>query len=299
MPTRASQFVTAAVVLITAAPALAQQSAADEKGAAASAEATDPLGVMTYNLRYASDRPPNAWPQRLPVAVAMLRELAPDIVGMQEALYRQVKDLERELPEFGWIGLGRDGGSRGEFMAVFYRRERLEPLEFDHYWLSDTPEVVGSTTWGNSNRRMVTWIRFRDLRNKRELYFVNTHFDHEIEEARQKSADLVRSRLERFDAKLPVILVGDFNAAAEKSVAYETLVTSGPLRDSWKQAAKHGPEIGTFHNYRGPREGGARIDWILSRGPVECLETEVVTFSQNSQFPSDHFPVFARLALGE
>jgi endonuclease/exonuclease/phosphatase family metal-dependent hydrolase len=263
-------------------------------GTAVAAEPA-PLTVMTYNLRYASKLPPNAWFQRRPVAAAMLKELKPDIVGTQEGLYQQIKDLQTDLPDYAWIGTGRDGGSRGEFMAVFYRHDRLEPLEFDHFWLSDTPERIGSTTWGNSNRRMVTWVRFLDRKSQEEFYFFNTHFDHEKQPAREKSATLIRERVDALKTKLPVILVGDFNAAAEGNQAYTTLVTDGGFADTWKTAAQPGEAIGTFHNYAGPRKGGARIDWILTRGPLRALSSSVVTYAKEGQYPSDHFPVIATL----
>jgi endonuclease/exonuclease/phosphatase family metal-dependent hydrolase len=196
----------------------------------ASAAEPAPLTVMTYNLRYASKLPPNAWFQRRPVAAAMLKELKPDIVGTQEGLYQQIKDLQTDLPDYAWIGTGRDGGSRGEFMAVFYRHERFEPLEFDHFWLSDTPETIGSTTWGNSNRRMVTWIRFLDRKTQEEFYFFNTHFDHEKQPAREKSATLIRERVDALKTKLPVILVGDFNAAALALIGSSRAVPSARFR---------------------------------------------------------------------
>jgi len=261
---------------------------------AAAAEA-EPIKVMTYNLRYASKLPPNAWFQRRPVAAAMLQELKPDIVGTQEGVYLQIKDLQTDLPDYAWIGTGRDGGSRGEFMAIFYRRDRLEPLEFDHFWLSDTPDVIGSTTWGNSNRRMVTWVKFLDRKSQEEFYFFNTHFDHQVQAAREKSAELIRERVGALKTKLPVILVGDFNAAAEANKAYATLVNEDGFSDTWKTAREQGEAVGTFHNYGGPRKGGVRIDWILTRGPVEALATSVVTFSKDNQYPSDHFPVVATL----
>lgn len=257
---------------------------------------SETLRVMTYNLRYASDTPPNAWADRLPVAVAMLKELAPAVIGTQEALYRQVKDLDEALPEYSWIGLGRDGGSRGEFMAVFYKPDRLVPLEFDHFWLSDTPEVVASTTWGNTNRRMVTWVRFRD-KSGGEFYFWNTHFDHRIQQARQNSAQLVLDRVRQLPERLPVILVGDFNAAHDTNPVYQALVGDEAFADTWKQAKQKGHDIGTFHNYEGPRPNGSRIDWILTQGPVDVLSSEVVTFSKDGQYPSDHFPVIADLQL--
>lgn len=115
-----------------------------------------PLKVMTFNLRYASPSPPNSWAQRHPVVSECLRLTSPDVIGTQEGLYSQLKDIAMDQPEYDWIGMGRDGGNRGEFMAVFYRKERLEPMAFDHFWLSDTPEVIGSRTWGPTLARMVT-----------------------------------------------------------------------------------------------------------------------------------------------
>jgi endonuclease/exonuclease/phosphatase family metal-dependent hydrolase len=262
----------------------------------ATADEPAEIKVMTFNLRYASDKPPNAWQARRPVVQAAINQVRPDVIGTQEGLYRQIKDIETDLSEYAWIGLGRDGGSRGEFMAVFYRHDRLEPLEFDHFWLSDTPDRIGSTSWGNTNRRMVTWVRFRDRRASQEFYFLNTHFDHQVQPAREKSAELVVKRVDQLLTKLPIILVGDFNAAAGDNRAYDTLTGAGKFTDSWLAAKKHGDAIGTFHNYAGPRAGGARIDWILMRGPVVALSTEVITFAQQGQYPSDHFPVVATLA---
>lgn len=257
------------------------------------------LGVMTFNLRFASDRPPNEWPRRRPVMRDCIRASAPDVIGTQEGLYGQLKELAADLPEYEWIGLGRDGGSRGEFMAVFFRRTRLEPMEYDHFWLSDTPQVIASSTWGNSNRRMVTWVRFRDRESGRQFFFFNTHFDHQIQAAREKSALLVRDRIAALKTTLPVLVVGDFNAAAGTNAAWHTLVGPGGLEDTWLTAKeRRGEGVNTFHGFEGPKGSGERIDWILTRGPVTCQAIEVITFARDGQFPSDHFPVAAWLRLG-
>lgn len=257
------------------------------------------MRVMTYNLRYASDTPPNSWPQRLPVAVAMLQAEKPDVIGTQEAQWRQVCDLQAALPRYDWVGLGRDGGSRGEFMAVFFNRDRLQPLAFDHFWLSDTPEVIASTTWGNSNRRMVTWVLFRDKTTDCRFYFWNTHFDHQIQEAREKSAQLVLDRIGQLKEKLPIVLVGDFNAAHDSNPVYSMLVNPNGFTDTWVSAKQHGKRLGTFHGYNTPQADGKRIDWILARGAVKTLQTQIVTFKQNGQYPSDHFPVAADIVLSK
>ncbi len=267
------------------------------------AEATagpDALCVMTFNLRYASPTPPNSWPQRRPVMKECIERVSPDLIGTQEGVYAQLKDIANDLPSYSWIGTGRDGGSRGEFMAVFYKRERFEPLEFDHFWLSDTPDVIGSSTWGNTNRRMVTWVRFLDRQTGVEFYFCNTHLDHQVQLAREKSAELIRARVEGLRKSLPVLLVGDFNAKAGANKAYDILVGAGFFRDLWHAARERRNEgVNTFNDFKGPTEGDTRIDWILGRGVADVAEAEIVTFSRNGQFPSDHFPVLARVGLAK
>jgi endonuclease/exonuclease/phosphatase family metal-dependent hydrolase len=266
--------------------------------ASADPSPTNELCVMTFNLRYASATPPNAWSQRRPAMKACLAQYAPDLIGTQEGLYPQLKDLAADLPAHAWLGTGRDGGSRGEFMAIFYRRDRLDPLEYDHFWLSDTPDVIGSSTWGNTNRRMVTWVRFRDLASGREFYFWNTHLDHALQPAREKGAALIRQRIEALKTRLPVLLVGDFNAQAGANKAYEILVNEGGLQDAWLQAAeRRNEDINSFHNFGGPKQGGIRIDWILGRGVAQVRASEIVTFAEKGQYPSDHFPVVAWLTL--
>ncbi|HEX7861305.1 MAG TPA: endonuclease/exonuclease/phosphatase family protein [Verrucomicrobiae bacterium] len=263
--------------------------------AAASAET---LRVMTYNIRYASTNKPNAWADRRPIMKECLTKADPDIFGTQEGVYYQLRELESDIPQYRWIGTGRDGGSRGEFMAIFYRHERFEPLEYDHFWLSDTPEVIGSTTWGNSNRRMVTWIRFKDKKSDAEFYIVNTHFDHQIQLAREKAAELLLTRVKRLKENLPLFVLGDFNAKGGVNKAYKILTTDDWLTDTWNTAKeKRGEVVATFNNFEKAIPGDNRIDWILTRNVDAPAWIEINTCQKDGQYPSDHFPVTAEFAL--
>jgi endonuclease/exonuclease/phosphatase family metal-dependent hydrolase len=252
------------------------------------------LKVMTYNLRYASPRPPNAWPDRRPLMQALINREAPDVFGTQEGLYGQLRELAAGLPAYEWIGLGRAGGSKDEFAAVFYRRDRLEPLAFDHFWLSATPEVIGSITWGHTYRRMVTWVRFRERATGRVFEFWNTHFDHQVEDARQKSAALLRERIAQTDPALPLLLVGDFNCTAGRSRAYDILTQEAGLADTWVIAdRRQNEDLNSFNDFKPARHESDRIDWILARRPVTVPEAAVVAYPESAPFPSDHFPVTA------
>jgi len=268
----------------------------------AAATADAPAGeilLATYNLRYAGDASPNAWPQRRPRVQALLNLYRPDLIGTQEGLYSQVKDIAADQPDYDWIGVGRDGGSRGEFMAIFYRRDRFEPLEYEHFWLSDTPDVIASSTWGNDVRRMVTWAKFRDRVTAREFYFWNTHLDHEVQMAREKSAELILQRIGLLPPAATLFLVGDFNAVARDNRAYEILTQGAGLTDTWFAARERINEDANSFTGFGPllRES-KRIDWILARGAVDVRATKAVTFQQEGRWPSDHLPIMAWVRQG-
>lgn len=262
-------------------------------GAGGAAPALE-LRLMTYNLRYASMQQPHAWPDRRPLMAALIAREMPDIFGTQEGVYAQLRELASDLPAYDWIGLGRAGGSKDEFCAIFFLRDRFEPVAFDHFWLSDTPEVVGSITWGPRFRRMATWVRLRERATGRELEVWNTHFDHEVEEARQKSAALIRDRVAAVDASVPVVLMGDFNCAAGTSRAFEILTQEAGFADTFAAAVRRRNErLNTYNGFEPPKLDGERIDWILTRGAASVESAAVVDYEGLPQFPSDHFPVTA------
>lgn len=256
------------------------------------------LEVMSFNLRFASTTEPNSWTARRPVMRRLLRRAAPHVIGTQEGLFPQLLDIDADLgPRYDWIGTGRLHGSRDESMAVFYDTQRLTPVEYDHFWLSDTPDVIGSNTWGAAFARMVTWVRFRDRRSGgREFYVLNTHFDHASQYARERSAALIAGRVHGLDRSLPLVVTGDFNVAAHKNTVYDTLLGAG-LVDTWDTAGERGPLYATFHGYRPLTPDGDRIDWILATPGATTRRASVNTFSAGGQFPSDHLPVQASLTL--
>ncbi|GHI09641.1 endonuclease [Streptomyces cellostaticus] len=254
---------------------------------------------MSFNLRFASTAEPHSWTVRRPVMRALLHRERPHVIGTQEGLYQQLRDIDGDLgPHYDWIGTGRAGGSRGESAAIFYDTRRLSPAEHFTFWLSGTPEVMGSNTWGAAFPRIVTWVRFRDLHDDgREFYVLNTHFDHASRYARERSAGLMAQRIAGLDRSLPLVVTGDFNVAAHKSPVYDVMLGAG-LVDTWETAAERSALYGTFHGYRRLTRNGDRIDWILSTPGVTVQRASVNTFSRNGQFPSDHLPVQAWVTLG-
>ena len=255
-----------------------------------------PLTVISFNLRFDNPSDPHPWPTRREGVLELMRTA--QVIGTQEGLFHQVRDLEEGLgPGWDWIGLGREGGSRGEFMAIFYDRARFQAVAYDHFWLSDTPDVIGSSSWGNQVRRMVTWARLRERDGGQEFYVVNTHFDHRVAESRRKSAELLRARIADLDTDVPLIVTGDFNAAGDTSEPWKILVEESPLEDAWHVAQERHGEVATAHGWRDPRPGGSRIDWVLVRGVAGVSRAEALLDKPNGVWPSDHLPIRVTLAL--
>ncbi|WP_053367719.1 endonuclease/exonuclease/phosphatase family protein [Bacillus sp. FJAT-27245] len=259
--------------------------------------ATETIRVMTYNLKYADNDPPHSWPGRKELVKEIIVNEAPDLIGTQEGLFPQLEDLAELLPGYRWVGLGREGGSQGEYMAILYKHERLRVLEYGHFWLSDSPSLIGSCTWGNICPRMVTWVRFLDLKTKQHFYHFNTHLDNHSELARIEGAKLLAQRALELDSAMPIVVTGDFNEN-QQSEAYRILAGEGPFSDTWYLSARRiNEELGTFNDFSDPSGGNERIDWILVRGNTEVRTAKIVGDRPGGQFPSDHYPIVVEMQL--
>jgi endonuclease/exonuclease/phosphatase family metal-dependent hydrolase len=271
-----------------------------EHGTAAPAVlAAEPVRAMTFNIRYGTARDgDHAWPLRRHLAFRTIREYAPTVLGLQEVLRFQLDEIGAELPHLSEIGVGRDDGAEaGEYTAILYDGRRLEPIDQGTFWLSDTPDVPGSTSWGNRITRIATWARFLDRANGAGFYVFNTHWDHESQPARERSAALLLERIRDRGAADPVILMGDFNAG-EENRAFQALVSQSEVRlyDTFRAVHHETVGTGTYHAFTGDRSG-PKIDAILATPAWHSLDAEIVLLSENGLYPSDHFPVTATLTL--
>ena len=255
------------------------------------------ITVMTFNVRYGSANDgPNSWDLRKDLVSETIRKYSPDIVGLQECLDFQADYLAGALPDYSHFGVGRERNGKGERMEILYKKGVLAPLETGNYWLSEQPDVPGSKSWNASNVRMVTWAKFHHYPSREHFFHFNTHFDHRSEEARREAAKMLSEDVLSRASGSKAIITGDFNAIAESSEPWNTLINAG-LKDCWMVASETvGPEI-TWSGFKAPELGlKRRIDWILLLGDIQCSLTETVTFNQQGRFPSDHYPVFSRIS---
>lgn len=251
--------------------------------------------VMTFNIRYGTAPDgENSWSHRKEMVLDVLRTNKPEILGMQETLREQLAEILKEFPEYASVGVGREADGGGEYSPLVYDRTRFDVLEAQTFWLSDTPSVRGSRTWGNDYTRVCTWARLLERASNRVLRVYNTHWDHQSQPSRVRSGQLIAERLREGDTAEPIIVMGDFNIGP-LDPARQPLTKIG-LRDSFVDIYPHEARTGTFHEFKGVSESD-KIDAILVSPVWQVLGAEIIRTERAGRFPSDHFPVTATLRL--
>ena len=272
------------------------------------AEGADPVRVMSFNIRYGTANDGvNHWNQRREFLRDTIRAFDPDLLGTQETLGFQRDWLSEQLPGYGVLGVGRDDGKEaGEMMALYYREARFEKLAGGHFWLSETPDKVGSKSWDSSLPRMVTWVRLKDRQSPqaRPILFFNTHFDHRGTEARARSAALIRRQLLTLGKNDSLIVTGDFNdgdgGEPHRQLFADLEGTSSPVVDTWRiRNPQVGQNEGTFTEFLEKNTGGPRIDWIAASRDWQVESASIDRTARDGRTPSDHFPVTATLQRQE
>ncbi|MBO5241454.1 MAG: endonuclease/exonuclease/phosphatase family protein [Lachnospiraceae bacterium] len=274
--------------------------------------------VATYNLRNANRGDSiagNGWGQRYPYIAQLIQFHGFDIFGTQEGKYQQLEDLKNAMPQYDYIGVGRDDGKQaGEYSAIFYRTDKLEVLDHGDFWLS-TETDHPNKGWDAALPRICTWGKFKDKKTGFTFLFFNLHMDHIGVQARAESAKLILKKVKEFPEKLPAILTGDFNVD-QNNESYLLLDNSGLMRDSYQIAEFRYAPNGTFNAFYTDRKTDSRIDHLFLTKEFNVKKYGILTDTyraektdselkeQNANFPkevalqkytartpSDHFPV--------
>ena len=247
--------------------------------------------IISYNIRYSTQNDnENQWEYRKAEVVQLIEYYSPEIVGIQEGLDGQVKYLDTLLNNYSYVGVGRDDGKlKGEYAAIFYKKERLKLISTKTYWLSETPDKV-SVGWDASMERVTTFGEFYDIQTKDTLYVFNCHFDHIGKTSRKNSAKLILEIIEnRKISNKKIVVMGDLNCEPEDEPME---ILQSELEDSYNRTGTvtYGP-VGTFNQFNTEMLLQTRIDYILVKN-IEVKEyRHIDDRRKNNLYPSDHLPV--------
>ncbi len=272
------------------------------------------LTIGSYNIRYnnpADARQGNEWAVRAPALCSMIRYEAWDAFGAQEVLHAQLQYLVDSLQGYAYVGVGRnDGDKAGEYAPIFYKKSRLNCLRSGTFWLSETPDVVGSRGWDAAICRICTWAEFEDRSTKWRFWMFNLHMDHIGVEARKESAKLVLAKAKELCGDAPLVVTGDFNVD-QYADSYALLTAPGAFRDAFHAAKRRMAETGTFNSFNPNVQTDKRIDHIFVSPQFTVHKYGVLTHNywrelseadgggkrMVARMLSDHYPVVAELEL--
>jgi endonuclease/exonuclease/phosphatase family metal-dependent hydrolase len=251
--------------------------------------------LASFNIRW--DNPNdvgNLWKDRATQVIQLIQFHQIGIVGTQEVLAHQLKELNEGLG-YASVGVGRDDGkAKGEFSPIHYDPSRYRLEESGTFWLSPTPDQP-SKGWDAALNRVCTWGKFVSAEGER-FYVFNVHYDHIGQQAREESSKLVQAKIKELNREnLPVVWMGDFNVTPDNP-AYQAILA----QESWRDARlisklpSYGPK-GTFTAFEWDRMPDGIIDHIFVQGKIEVLRHGILTDNYGKKYPSDHFPVLAEI----
>ena len=226
--------------------------------------ASQDLTVISYNIRYnSSGDGDDLWDLRKAELVEQIKAHKPSSFGVQEATHTQMLYLAETLPDYAYVGVGRDDGStQGEYSAIFYQKARFEVLQSGTFWLSDTPQQI-STGWDAALPRICTYAQLKERASARQFWHFNTHFDHMGQEARAESATLIIREIKRLtEPESAVVVTGDFNAQPQE---LPIMRMKEAMIDPLDQLELKGP-MGTFSGFQLDAPLDRRIDYIFVQG---------------------------------
>ena len=255
------------------------------------------MKIMSFNL-LCGGKGPRDWEGRRELVLETIRKADPDTFGAQEAHIGWIKTLRDGLPDYDYVGIGRDDGKEeGEFSAVFFKKDKYKLLDSGSFWLSETPDRPGKG-WDAACIRICSWALLEKKENGLRFAHFNTHLDHRGLVAMQKGAELVTTRASEICGDLPAFFTGDFNVTPD-SDPYKTVIANG-FKDS-RLIADETEDGATFHVETFVSEKTdewAIIDYCFVKGDVSVKSYKVIRdFFPGDLYPSDHFPVLVEADL--
>ena len=260
---------------------------------ALSLPAQETLRIATFNNQYENKVHP--WADRADRVYKLIEAENWDIVGMQEPFWNQMADMDAKLTQYGWIGNSTDGKIEDgywHYNPIFYRKARLEMLDWGRFWFSETPDVPGSKSWDSHTSRFCVWGHFRDRRSGRDFYHFNVHYDHKGETARRESSRLLLARIAAVAAGKPYFVTGDFNTE-EGTPAYDILVDAGLTDAFFAAPVRTGDRIASWNDWKPMLrvEEPSNLDHVFISPGTKALSWRLVITKFGGEYPSDHFPI--------
>lgn len=251
---------------------------------------TRSLSVISSNIRYDEpDDNQHAWENRRDFLVSLLLEYSPDILATQEGKLPQIRDLDDKLTGLSCADSHRGWAGSLMYPCLFYNPTSLTLSDSGDIWLSESPNVEGSRSFGSIFPRLCTWASFDE-----GLLVINVHLDNSSSETRLRQIQVLVEQIAAIKNQIgTTILMGDFNESPDSPVRSFINREWPDLKDPWLELGN--AEESSHHHFHEPIDYGSRVDWILTSDSLEAQEILLdKSQSEKGLFPSDHYILKSR-----
>jgi endonuclease/exonuclease/phosphatase family metal-dependent hydrolase len=248
--------------------------------------------ILSCNIRKSdADDGKNSWHIRKDICRDIIMSRRADIICFQEMRVEQFQDMLEVLRGYKCYFLPKTIECHNPINAIFFRSSRLDLVVSGGYWLSETPHIPGTSSWGSASIRLANWVILKEVFTGKIFRVINTHLDHISEEAKlQQTQMIINDTLQGYVKDFPHILTGDLNSDLNHRVVQS--LTEAGFTDSSQEASGSLDPGYTFHGFEGKeyrQKNQGKIDWIMMKGSVKSLEASVIKESINGYYPSDHY----------
>lgn len=253
--------------------------------------------VISANIRFNNPKDgKHDWNGRREIISEVINKYETDLLGTQEGWQPQLNDLNSLLVNLELVDSHREWIEDRMYPSIFINPKNVKVLESGDVWLSETPYVAASKSFGSAFPRVCSWIRAEFIATGEEFFYVNGHLDHVLSETRSKQIEVLLNEANKNNInKAPIILTGDFNESPFEDVRKVINNLNPELKDAWLELGHE--EHPTHHSFTGDREGATRIDWIMTDQKIRPIEMGLYLKDHEGIYPTDHYLVLAKYEI--
>ena len=289
----------------------------------------DAITVMSFNVYLHDDADPDGngpkeAADRLNAIQAQILAADPDVLCVQEDNWVTTLDSfltnngytalrGKEISRAGWTGVTYESYS---YQTIYYKTGMFDVGEKGQKWLSDTPDVQYSDSYGNGDTRPrgINYAELTNMATGETFYVFNVHLENGNSETRKNQANKLNDLVSQIAGETPYVICGDFNLSSNPNDGDDndkaTLSTLYGAYDNTRLVADLTETHATFINNsnEGKHFGvadatvtptsGIIIDYCFtSKNDFNVYSYDVIAEKQDGIYTSDHLPLVIKVSI--
>lgn len=262
----------------------------------------DILQLFQLNIRYFNNVDKmNCWDIRKAPQIDTIISSKSDILFFQEVTLNQWKELDTHLSViYENVGGYRNSDFNDEAIPIYYHKKKYKQIKSGQFWLSSTPSLRGSKTFGNYFPRVCTWLQLSFTSNNKSFLLFNTQLDHlnlkgniSLTKVLLETMDKIIKETEKND----FVILGGCLYCDEDDPLIKLIIENGFSKVKFN---KH-----TFHDFTGT--GYKTYDYIFYKNienkkgiklkKCYVYDSESIINKEKNIYISDHYPVSAEFEI--